>query len=136
MKLPGAGTALVDGFTLSCESRAAGSVEGAVAVMLMRRAPIGVRTWVRRAQGEAAGRSMAVPVPVSVPVPVNWRGLLGGRFVKLEFGRHLDNCGALSAVRCKHGKRRRDVQPVLDDVFVPYPQLFTPTPTPSSRAAP
>jgi hypothetical protein len=67
VKLPGAGTAVVDGFTLSCESLA-GSVEGAVAMMLMRRAPIGVRTWVRRAQGEAAGRSMAVPV--------NWRGLL------------------------------------------------------------
>jgi hypothetical protein len=76
LKLPGAGTALADGCTLSCDARAR-SGEGAAAVMLMRRAPIGVGRWVRRAQGEAAGRSMAVPV--------NWRGLLGDGCAKLEF---------------------------------------------------
>lgn len=148
--LPGAGTVLADGFTSSCESRAASraaSVEGAVAVMLMRRAATGVRRKVtagvrwaaRHDRGEAAGRSMAVPVDwLWIGVRCAWRdfGLLGGHLRSslsptqyLRMHRHMQTLQTVthSCLRLRHtwGYLRTSLAIRPLSAIAPYKELST-----------
>ena len=110
--IPAGVGAVVEPSTLTACSRA-GSTEELVAVMLMHRAAIGVGRavaadvrwrWARDFQGEAAGRSMAVPVSWRMRTCANW-SWSGSCFGRLELGActaMMQACSALSERRNGH----------------------------------